>query len=346
MHTLAEQAVRLLGGGRSPGLIDMGRDTLRLFQLVNPPAPAPAAEPSTTARATPSPVRRRGFATESLPSPSRPGRGQPPDPPKPAGPPSVTPPSHVLPSTWQADVALRSGGCAIAAHRWMLVARSSFFAAMLSAEWSESQAREVRGVHQRGRAQGAIELTCIACLHPAAACLQVDLGAGLDSDDFKRTIEFLYSGLWLFPADAALSMAEVAARFDLPDLADACEETMRTHLCHRWRGCCGTCLSWYIPVALAAEAHLRSALLSDALDAIAKHPAKVWAAPDFAGLSPELVAEVGQRAAAHARDRAHVLRMVEQLQLADAKLTAYAANKQPGGRADILEMVARVRAEA
>jgi len=177
-------------------------------------------------------------------------------------------------------------------------------------------------------------------------CPQVDLGVGLDPDDFKRAIEFLYSGLWLFPADAALSMAEVAARFDLPDLSDACEDTMRTHLCHGWRGCCGTCLSWYIPVALAAQAHLRSALLSDALNAIAKQPAKVWTAPDFAGLSPELVAEVGQRAASHARDRAHVLQMVEQLQLTDAKLAAYAANKQPGGRADILEMVASVRTEA
>ena len=145
MHTLAEQAVRLLGGGRSPGLIDMGRDTLRLFRLVNSPAPGPVAEPSMTATATPSPIRRRGFATESLPSPSRPGRGQPPDPPKPA----AVPPSHVLPSTWQADVTLRSGTCAVAAHRWMLVARSPFFAAMLSAEWSESNAREVRGVNQR-----------------------------------------------------------------------------------------------------------------------------------------------------------------------------------------------------
>jgi hypothetical protein len=147
-------------------LTDMGRDLLRLFLLVNPGLVLPSTTPPSPSRVSASPSRASA-------SPVRPERGwlgpsarggRPPS--APATPPPVPPaaaplvPSGVPPSCWAADVVLvvEGGARRVHAHRFMLAARSSFFAAMFQPAWREADAPEVRSL---GGAHGA---ACAASL--------------------------------------------------------------------------------------------------------------------------------------------------------------------------------------
>ena len=120
----------------------------------------------------------------------------------------------------------------------------------------------------------------LACAHTKASsvrgppCVQIPLD-DVDPDDFAQLLEFVYSGIWSFPKDAALPLLELAQRFVVPDLADTAEGIAQRQLCHNWKGCCGECRSWAIPVAVAAEAMQRPALLDAAVEALARQPDKV-----------------------------------------------------------------------
>ena len=123
----------------------MGRDTLRLFRLVNPDVdPAVPADPTDERRTAPTTTTTKPSSFQrgwGMPV----GSGPPPAAPTPTTAPlPVLPPSEVGPEAWQGDVVLRVGARRFNAHRFILVARSEVFAAMLKPAWREASEREVR----------------------------------------------------------------------------------------------------------------------------------------------------------------------------------------------------------